>query len=103
MTVAGARKAASAPEGRTVTAEGTGAFLGWQITARADFPARVLIDLRSGSIPTILQGLDAIVIDHNLPDGEGGIAASMVDVVPYEGAMHMAEAVFDAIGKLPNR
>lgn len=103
MTTQGARKPADAPEARIVTVEGSGAFVGWQATARADFPARVLIDLRSGSIPSILAGVDAIVLAHNFPDGEGGIAQSMLDVVPYDGAMHMAEAIFDAIGKLPNR
>ena len=64
----------------------------------------------AGSLPALLQkmadiiaALDVIVIDHNLPDANDELAASMAEVDPYDGLMDMATGIFDAIGKLPNR
>ena len=98
------RKAAKRPAPRTVsvTVEG-GDFAGWEATAKADFPAGLLADLQSGSIQRIIAVLDAIVIDHNMPDKDDEIAKTMSEVDPYTGLMEVATAVFDAIGKLPNR
>jgi uncharacterized tellurite resistance protein B-like protein len=98
------RKAAKRPAPRTVTVaiEG-GDFDGWEATARADFPAALLEDLQSGSISRIIAVLDAIVTDHNMPDSEDNVAAKMADVDPYAGLMEVANAIFDKIGKLPNR
>jgi hypothetical protein len=98
------RKAARRPEPRTVTVTiPKGDFEGWEATARADFPAALLADLQSGSITRIIAVLDAIVIDHNMPDVNDEVAASMGEVDPYSGLMEVASAIFDAIGKLPNR
>jgi hypothetical protein len=97
------RRAAARPVARTVDVQGKGDFAEWSATARADFPARVLADLQSGSIERIMVALDTIVIDHNFPDVDGEIAASMADVDPYDGLLEIAGGIFDAIGKLPNR
>jgi hypothetical protein len=98
------RQPAKRPAARTVTVSVTeGDFAGWEATARADFPARLLADLQSGSIDRIIGVLDAIVTDHNFPDINDQLAATMGDVDPYAGLMKVAGEIFDAIGKLPNR
>jgi hypothetical protein len=98
------RKAAKRPTPRTVTATiEKGDFEGWEATARADFPASLLADLQSGSISRIIGVLDGIVIDHNMPDVNDEVAKTMGEVDPYSGLMEVASAIFDAIGKLPNR
>jgi hypothetical protein len=96
-------KAAKRPEPRTIEVQGEGEFADWQATARADFPAKHLAALQSGDLDRIIGVLDAIVIDHNMPDEAGEIAATMGDVDPFSGLMHIAEAIFTAIGTLPNR
>lgn len=98
------RKAAKRPQPRTVTVTiAKGDFEGWEATAKADFRAGLLGDLQSGSIDRIIKVMDAIVIDHNMPDSEDEVAKSMGDVDPYSGMVELATAIFDAIGKLPNR
>lgn len=98
------RRPAKRPAPRTVhvlIAEGD--FVGWEATARADFPARVLADLQSDSIERIMHALDVIIVDHNFPDAQDGLAETMQDVDPYEGILKIAGELFDALGKLPNR
>lgn len=98
------RKAAKRPSIRTVSVLlEEGDFAGWEATARADFPAKVLADLESASIARIMTALDVIVIDHNFPNSEDEVAASMAEVDPYDGLLIVAGKIFDAIGKLPNR
>lgn len=98
------RRPASRPAARTVSVTiASGDFAGWEATARADFPARLLADLQSGSIERIIAVLDAIVVDHNFPDQSDELAATMGDVDPYDGLMEVAGAIFDGISKLPNR
>ncbi len=98
------KKAAKRPAPRTVeiTVRG-GDFDGWSATARADFPAGLLADLQSGQISRIIGVLDAVVIEHNMPDANDEVAATMSEVDPYSGLMEVATAIFDAIAKLPNR
>ena len=86
----------------TVTIE-DGDFAGWEATARADFPARILADFDSGKVDRIIHALDAIIVDHNFPNAEDELATDMAEVDPYAGLVAVAEKVFDAIGKLPNR
>ena len=98
------RKPAHRPAARTVSITiDKGDFAGWEATARADFPARLLADLQSGNIERIIGVLDAIVVDHNFPNKDDELAASMGDVDPYTGLMAAAGEIFDAIAKLPNR
>ena len=98
------RRPASRPAPRTVSVEiRKGDFTGWEATARADFPARLLADLQSGQIGRIIDVLDAIIVDHNFPNEADELAERMGDVDPYAGLMEVAGAIFEAIGKLPNR
>ena len=99
------RKAAKRPAPRTVTftAPEDSDYAGWEVTAKADFPAKVLIQLQSERMTDIIAALDRIVVSHNLPDENDDIAESMGEVDPYDGLMDMATGVFDALSKLPNR
>lgn len=98
------KRPAARPAPRTVrVVVDEGDFAGWEVTAKADFPARYLADLQSGRIDRIIGVLDAIVVDHNLPDEGDEVAVNMGDVSPYAGLLKIANDLFDAIGKLPNR
>lgn len=81
----------------------TGDFAGWEATARADFPAGYLADLDSGELDRIIAVLEKIITDHNMPDATDEIAKTLRDVDPYDGLLEISQAIFDAIGKLPNR
>jgi hypothetical protein len=98
------RRPAKRPATRTVEVViKSGDFEGWEATARADFPAKLLADLESGQIGKIITVLDAIIVSHNFPNADDEIAASMGDVDPYPGLMKVAGEIFDEIAKLPNR
>jgi hypothetical protein len=98
------RRAAKRPAPRTVTVLiESGDFAGWEATARADFPASLLAELESGKVERIMKALDVIVVDHNFPDMNDEVATSMAEVDPYTGLIAVADRIFDAIGKLPNR
>jgi hypothetical protein len=97
-------KAAARPPARTVEVSiDEGAFAGWAATARADFPARLLVDLESGSMAKVLVVLEAIVTDHNFPNETGELAATLGDVEPYDGLLAVSAKLLEAIGRLPNR
>lgn len=99
------KRAGKRPAPRMVTFSGPagGEYADWTMTARADFPANVLASLQSGQISDIVSALDRIVVDHNLPDESGEVATSMGEVDPYDGLVIMAQGIFDALDKLPNR
>ena len=98
------RRPAKRPAPRTVTAtiEG-GDFDGWEATARADFPARLVVELNSGQIERVLGVLEAIIVDHNMPDEHDAIAEHLADVDPYAGLLAVANALGDKLASLPNR
>lgn len=98
------QRVAARPPARTVhVAIDDGAFAGWEATARADFPARLLVDLESGSAAKVLGVLEAIVIEHNFPDETGELAATLGDVEPFDGIMVVSGKLLEAIGRLPPR
>ena len=97
------RRAAKRPAPRTVTITLSGDYEGWECTARADFPARVLEDFQSASMTRIMAAMDAVIIDHNFPDSTDEIAQSMSDVDPVGGVTAAADAIWTAIGALPSR
>lgn len=99
------RKAAKRPKLRTVTftAPDDSDYPGWSITIRADFPAKRLAAFQSGRIADMIEALDGIVIDHNLPDENDEIASTLNDVDPYEGLLFVVDGAMDEIAKLPPR
>jgi hypothetical protein len=98
------RRPAKRPEARIVSVSiETGPFEGWAATARADFAAGLLADLTSGDIGRIMTVLDRIIVDHNFPNANDELAKTMAEVDPYAGLLEVGGAIFDAIGKLPNR
>jgi hypothetical protein len=101
MDTKGTLPVAKAPEPRTVTVRGEGVWEGWEVTAKADFPASVLIGLTSEDQATFYTALDRIVIEHNLPNEQGTLADSMAEVQPREGARYMSGLIFEAIAALP--
>ena len=102
-TTRGAKRAAKRPAPRTVHVVLTGDYEGWECTARADFPARVLENFQSDSMERIMAALDAIILDHNFPNDQDEVAEFMSDVSPFGGVTAAADAIWTAIGKLPNR
>ena len=98
------RRPARRPAPRTVTAtiEG-GDFDGWEATARADFPARLIVELASGDIDRVLAVLETIIVDHNMPNDRDEIAEHLADVDPYSGLIEVANAIGAKLGSLPPR
>lgn len=98
------KRAAKRPPTRTVEvgiAEGD--FAGWQATFRVDFPARLLEEFESGSAQRVIAALQKLVIEHNFPDVDGEVAATLIDVDPYTGLVAIADAYMDALRALPPR
>jgi hypothetical protein len=98
------KRAAKKPAVRTVDvgiAEGD--FEGWQATFKVDFPASYLEDLESKNAVKFLAVMDKLIVDHNFPDVEGEVAATMRDVDPYTGLVRVSEAYLDALRALPPR
>src|SRR5262245_2283631 len=78
-------------------------YAGWQARARADFPARLLADLQTSDVHRVIRALEGIVVEHNFPNEQGELAASIADVDPYDAVIEAGIAIIDALGKLPNR
>lgn len=102
-------KAAPRPAPRTVTVEGKGEWAGWHLTARADFPAQIMFDLELadtssvGDLVRVFATFDRLILDHNMPDMDGNVAAHLAEVDPKEGAVYMLGEALTAIGRLPPR
>jgi hypothetical protein len=97
------KRAARRPAPRTVHVVLEGEYAGWECTARADFPMRWLSDLQSGELQRITEVFGHVILDHNMPDTDGEVAAALADVDPYDGLLKMAGGVFAAIERLPPR
>jgi hypothetical protein len=97
------RPVASRPEARIVEVELAGDFAGWWARARADFPADRLAMLQSDSIALVLEVLEEIIVEHNMPNAAGELAESCADVDPYDGLLAIVGAIIESIGSLPNR
>lgn len=98
------RQAAPRPAGRTVEVEiSEGAYAGWRATCLVDYPIRLVRDLASGDLERVLAAIRRIVVDHNMPDESGEIAADVADVDPYGGLMAIMQALQEAQTRLPPR
>ena len=98
------RAVARRPPTRTVTVTiAEGEYAGWELTARADFSAGLLVKLEAKTVAEVVEVLDLIVTDHNMPNAAGELAERMADVDPYGGLLALGGALFDKIGRLPPR
>lgn len=97
------KRAAKRPERRTVHVVLSAPFEGWEATFRADFSMKVLSDLEGNDVLAMGRGLDALVVEHNFPDANDEVAASMLEVEPYDGIVVAVQQYVEELGKLPPR
>jgi hypothetical protein len=95
--------AAKRPESRTVTVNLPEPWVGWTATLRVTFPLKRLQDLQSGDFDRIAEAWDAICVEHNFPDDEGGVAASAATVCDYDAVGKAITLWSEAMATLPPR
>ncbi len=98
-----ARRAARKPSVRTVELHGTGELAEWVARARVDFPAQWLVELQSHDFGKVLAVLDRVLVEHNFPDADGNVAATMADVDPFTGLLEIVDRLGDVLKTLPPR
>ena len=81
---------------RTISVELAEPYAGWRGTFRRSLSLNALIELQSGDLGRIVALLDARLLEHNFPDGGGGIAASLGDVEPLDAISAIALAFMKA-------
>ena len=91
------------PSFRTVEIALAAPFDGWTATMRAEgVPARVMIDLQSGSVERALNAVDRLIVKHNFLNEDGDPAASVLDA-PMDALTQTVERWSEAVAALPNR
>jgi hypothetical protein len=91
------------PSFRTVEIALAAPFDGWTATMRAEgVPARVMIDLQSGSVERALNAVDRLIVKHNFLNEDGEPAASVLDA-PMDALTQTVERWSEAVAALPNR
>jgi hypothetical protein len=91
------------PEGRVIRYELKEPYVGFYVVARADFPARTLVELQSGDLDRSLSAFTRLVTDHNLTDDQDNKVESMLDADPMDMVVKAMEGWVEALGKLPPR
>ena len=91
------------PSFRTVEIALAAPFDGWTATMRAEgVPARVMIDLQSGSVERALNAMERLIIKHNFLTEDGEPAASVLDA-PMDAMTQAVERWSEAVAALPPR
>ena len=91
------------PSFRTVEIALAAPFDGWTATMRAEgVPARVMIDLQSGSVERALNAMERLVVKHNFLTDDGEPAASVLDA-PMDALTQAVERWSEAVAALPPR
>ena len=91
------------PDFRTVEIALAAPFDGWTATMRAEgVPARVMIDLQSGSVERALNAMERLIIKHNFLTEDGESAASVLDA-PMDALTQAVERWSEAVAALPPR
>ena len=91
------------PSFRTVEIALAAPFDGWTATMRAEgVPARVMIDLQSGSVERALNAMERLIIKHNFLTEDGEPAASVLDA-PMDALTQAVERWSEAVAALPPR
>ncbi len=91
------------PSFRTVEIALAAPFDGWTATMRAEgVPARVMIDLQSGSVERALNAMERLIIKHNFLTEDGEPVASVLDA-PMDALTQAVERWSEAVAALPPR
>jgi hypothetical protein len=93
----------SKPQFRTVEITLSTPFDGWTATMKAEgVPARVFIELQSGSAERALNALQKLVIKHNFLTEDGEPATEVLDA-PMDALSDAITKWSDAVAALPPR
>jgi len=93
----------SKPQFRTVEITLSTPFDGWMATMKAEgVPARVFIELQSGSVERALTALERLVVKHNFLTEDGEPAAQVLDA-PMDALSDAITKWSDAVAALPPR
>jgi len=93
----------SKPQFRTVDIVLSAPFDGWTATMRAEgVPARVFIELQSGSVERAMNAVERLIVSHNFLDENGGPAATVLDA-PVDALTDAIGKWSDAVAALPPR
>jgi hypothetical protein len=88
---------------RTVDIALSSPFDGWTATMKADgIPARVFIELQSGSVERSLEAVARLIVKHNFLDGDGEPAKSVLDA-PMDALSEAIQKWSEAVASLPPR
>ena len=91
------------PSFRTVDIALAAPFEGWTATMKAEgVPARVFIELQSGSAERALTALKRLVVKHNFLTDEGTPAEDVLDA-PMDALTDAITKWSDAVAALPPR
>jgi hypothetical protein len=93
----------SKPQFRTVDITLSAPFDGWTATMKAEgVPARVFIELQSGSVERALNALERLVVTHNFLTEDGEPAKQVLDA-PMDALSDAITKWSDAVAALPPR
>jgi hypothetical protein len=93
----------SKPQFRTVDIVLSAPFDGWTATMRAEgVPARVFIELQSGSVERAMNAVERLIVKHNFLDETGAPAAAVLDA-PMDALTDAIGKWSDAVAALPPR
>ena len=93
----------SKPQFRTVDVSLSAPFEGWTATMKAEgVPARIFIELQSGSVERALTALQRLVIKHNFLTEDGVPAGDVLDA-PMDALTDAISKWSEAIAALPPR
>ena len=93
----------SKPQFRTVDIVLSAPFDGWTATMRAEgVPARVFIELQSGSVERAMNAVERLIVNHNFLDETGEPAATVLDA-PMDALTDCISRWSDAVAALPPR
>jgi hypothetical protein len=93
----------SKPQFRTVDITLSAPFEGWTATMKAEgVPARIFIELQSGSVERALTALERLVIKHNFLTEDGEPAKQVLDA-PMDALSDAITKWSEAVAALPPR
>jgi len=93
----------SKPQFRTVDITLSAPFDGWTATMKAEgVPARIFIELQSGSVERALNALERLVIKHNFLTEDGEPAKQVLDA-PMDALSDAITKWSEAVAALPPR